>query len=868
MSGKNNAQKSAFYIFLGLIVVLVCLFFYKSFAPGQTLFSNDGPLGIVASEALEMPDAFFGIWQHLNWVGKPETNAAPNISWTLLWVLGPVLYSKFLVPISFIFLGVCAWICIRRLGMNPWVAGLVGLAAILNSDSFSNACWGLASLTLTISCVLLAIGAIGTAKTKTGWINYVLAGFAVGMAVMEGFDKGAILSLFVAAYVVWVSMQGEGKPGSRLLLGIGRTAVVAVCAAFLSAHTILTLISTQIEGVEGVSETTQTEQTSQEQWNWATQWSLPKAEALRLVVPGLFGYRMDTPDGGAYWGTVGQTPGWQQHHRGTPRFSGSGFYAGVFTVIIALWAAINSFGKTSVYSAGERNLIRFWICAFVIALLFAFGRHAPFYRLFYELPFFSTIRNPIKFIHPMTVSMLLLFGYGLEGLRRRYLETGNASEGLSNTLRNWWPTAKPQEKRWVLGLCVAIGFALLGLLVYASAGTELIRYLSSTGFSETAAREIHAFSLMEIGWSILFLALTAFWLVLVMSGYRPAGGKIWIFVFAGILITADLARANTPWIVYYNYKDKYASNEILDTLRQEPFKHRVAMLPLSGGQAGQLLSGVYQQWLQHHFQYYGIQSLDVIQMPRAPKEYNAFMGKLMSGSERLPRLWKLTNTRYLIGLKAHVDMLLNQRIDPLKKRFSTHTAFGVSGVRGSERLSVNVTEDGPLALIEFNDPLPRAAVYTDWRVVNDATALETLADPAFNPDNTVLVADANNLPTPPGVTNAESSVQITSYESKKITLTATNSAPSILLLNDNFDPDWNLTVDGEPAEALRCNYLMRGAFLDPGEHQISFEYAPPVRGFYVSVIAIVIALGLIGLTAFSSRRNPVNQQRKRKHAGG
>ena len=43
-------------------------------------------------------------------------------------------------------------------------------------------------------------------------------------------------------------------------------------------------------------------------------WACPRRraiieiEALRVLIPGLFGYRMDTPDGGAYWGAVGENP--------------------------------------------------------------------------------------------------------------------------------------------------------------------------------------------------------------------------------------------------------------------------------------------------------------------------------------------------------------------------------------------------------------------------------------------------------------------------------------------------------------------------------------------------------------------------------
>jgi len=46
----------------------------------------------------------------------------------------------------------------------------------------------------------------------------------------------------------------------------------------------------------------------------------------------------------------------------------------------------------------------------------------------------------------------------------------------------------------------------------------------------------------------------------------------------------------------------------------------------------------------------------------------------------------------------------------------------------------------------------------------------------------------------------------------------------VLLLNDRFDPAWRVTVDGKAASLLRCNYIMRGVQLAPGEHTVEFTF--------------------------------------------
>jgi uncharacterized membrane protein YfhO len=57
-------------------------------------------------------------------------------------------------------------------------------------------------------------------------------------------------------------------------------------------------------------------------------------------------------------------------------------------------------------------------------------------------------------------------------------------------------------------------------------------------------------------------------------------------------------------------------------------------------------------------------------------------------------------------------------------------------------------------------------------------------------------------------------------------------------------------VDGKPEQLLRCNYLMRGVYLQAGSHTVEFRFAPPVTPFYVSLTAVVVGVLLLGCVAF------------------
>jgi uncharacterized membrane protein YfhO len=76
----------------------------------------------------------------------------------------------------------------------------------------------------------------------------------------------------------------------------------------------------------------------------------------------------------------------------------------------------------------------------------------------------------------------------------------------------------------------------------------------------------------------------------------------------------------------------------------------------------------------------------------------------------------------------------------------------------------------------------------------------------------------------------------------------------VLLLNDRFDSHWRVLVDGKPAELLRCNFIMRGVYLPPGQHMVEFKFSLPNGPFYVTLTAIVVGLCLVGYLFSAGKR--------------
>ena len=892
----------------GVLIIVTLFLFWDSLDPALILFSNDGPLGSISTDAIEMPGTFSGYWHDLNWLGYEQPSASPGIYMALgLLLQKSVLYLKWCTPICLVILGLSAWFFFRTLGFRNLACTIGAVAAAFNMEVVSYACWGLPSRSLTFATSFLAGAFVLRALKSRPCPNLALAGICVGLGLMEGYDIGALFSLYIAAFVLFgfvIKRLESEKPvalGQAAGRGFAGVALVALVAGLAASQTMSTLVDTQLQGTGSDPQTpAQRAAAKERQWTFLTQWSLPKMETLRIVIPGLYGYRLDTPrpydgnklrslDGGNYWGSMGQDPVLdrvaeveeviaafgqrnvvpgelaralnvsvqeatqlmslvQNKNQFLQRHSGSGEYAGIIVVLLAAWALFFALQKrANIYSPTERRMILFWTVLAVVSLLLAYGRHAVFYQLIHQLPFFNTMRNPIKFLHPMHLGLIVLCGYSIEGLLR--LAKREAAE------------PSRAARLWIRGTGIAAGLMLLGSLIFGASKKLLGINIASRGFDPAAAQAMASFSVMEIILSALLLGVGVLLIAKVMRGNAAAKWAVAL----GLLILIDLTRANSPWVQYDDYKHKYeGNNPLISTLAKSPHEGRVTISPLPSG----LLNQLYRiEWLQHQFLYNNVQSLDLVQMPRMATDHEAFERRFtITGDTNTHylagRRWELTNTRWILGGTNDVAFF-NRQFDPAKSRFTVASNFVVGLRPGTKNPNAPGTEDfttqfnsaGPYSLIRFDGALPRARLYSQWQVqTNDATTLETLAKREFDPQATVIV-NAPIAPSAAALGQAAGEVITQSYRPKEIRLTAQATGDSVLLLNDHWSAHWRVTVDGQPSELLRCNYVMRGVRLSPGSHEVVFRFQPPMTWLYVSLASLLGGFGLLGFVIVDERKN-------------
>ena len=332
-------------------------------------------------------------------------------------------------------------------------------------------------------------------------------------------------------------------------------------------------------------------------------------------------------------------------------------------------------------------------------------------------------------------------------------------------------------------------------------------------------------------------------------------------------MVCDLCRSDWRWIRYYDVRERYCGNAVVDFLKERPYENRMTgeLVPLSHqalAKDGRFFQ-LYYDVLQNQIPGLNIQSLDIVQAPRMPAFDEAYMRAFHpNDSSELAlcsRLWKLTNTRYLIG-EASALPDLNSRIDPaggfkIQVRYNQVLKPGLSQGYGAEDLTWTADANGQYAVFELTNVLPRAKLYSNWKVAaSDSAALIELASPQFDFYKTVLIAA--ETPVAAAVVHPETdpgTVLITDYKPRHITLSASAKTASVLLLNDRTAPDWKVWVDGKLAEVLRCNYIMRGVALSPGDHTVEFRYQPPLKTFYASLCGWAAGILIAGFLVFWNR---------------
>ena len=77
-------------------------------------------------------------------------------------------------------------------------------------------------------------------------------------------------------------------------------------------------------------------------------------------------------------------------------------------------------------------------------------------------------------------------------------------------------------------------------------------------------------------------------------------------------------------------------------------------------------------------------------------------------------------------------------------------------------------------------------------------------------------------------------VRLTSYEANALSFESNSRQGGLAVFSDIYYPGWTCMIDGEPADILRANYVLRAVFLPAGRH--TCLYSPYLPSHPASVL--------------------------------
>ncbi len=498
-------------------------------------------------------------------------------------------------------------------------------------------------------------------------------------------------------------------------------------------------------------------------YEFATSWSMPIAEIFDLLTPKFSGGLEN------YWS---KNP-----------FKLHSEYLGILPLLFAFIALIR---------CHKTPIVRFFSFTVLFAVLMAWGGNTPFYRLpYYLLPGISKFRGPGMIFFVAGFALAVLAGYGVN-----YCFDRSNTDGLKKTLRALLYAGA--------GLFLLLLFFLVARDAASSIfnpGTRLVQF--EANYPSLTSGMVFAVFLWLIGIGIVYLP---------RAGVSPQ----LVVVTTVLIMTLDVGLALKLWDNQRGYirsvpppQEYFAPDEVVRFLRPDSSFYRV--LPLNYERSDQ---GIL--WL------HGIYSTGG-QIPNPLQSYQDFIGAgksvLFQANNLLnSNFMNLLNVKYVITYNLPSDI---SRFDPQSQQVINQLRLYFSQPQFEQVFA------GTYYAVYYNRQfLPRAFIVHNYEVVRDKDELlSRLMQPDFDPSQTALLYTKPEFE-PGMLVDTVARCSIVYYDANRIKLSARLLAPGLLILSENYHPDWQVKINGKSAQLLPAFHTLRAVVLEVGEHQVEFTYYP------------------------------------------
>jgi len=552
----------------------------------------------------------------------------------------------------------------------------------------------------------------------------------------------------------------------------------------------------------------------------ATIWSFAPRDILLFFLPDAFGYFLDMKK---YW----VTQCWLKT-----------LYTGGFPFILSLIFFLTP--RSPLSPSGENNTLKrfdnnrkFYFSLMLFSLFLSLGSFNPLYPFVFKyVPFFNGIRYPVKFLYIFIIVLSITAGLGF----KRLSEFSKGNE-------------LPFLKKLLLVFSLASGLLLI-FLVLGHPGIE--HFLKGKGIDAPAFNHLS----INLYHAKRFLFYLALFFLLMRVGYEIRW-KRWVEILLIFFLTADLF-GNMGFYGKEKTSEYFQKTRIMQKITSDKGNFRTFSTSKTISLDHPLLiaeTSPLDVFKEKHlptmnllYRLPNIWGIDVVRLKRIDELYHAFTGAASISATNLVELY---GVKYIISVTPIEE-------DP---RFEL-VYVRLEGLQGKKE---DLLKANTVKLYRNRNPLPRAWLVKDYKVMDAGAILPAMVSKEFNPQKEVLLEEMPEQAAKKGAVNNKyrkgageppreilGSVKIISERNNKINFLVKTTENAILVLNESFFPGWKVLVNGTEEKIYRANYTFQAVPLKAGSQRVEFVYAP----LTFKIGAGITLLGIIGciLVGWMGRR--------------
>ena len=813
-----------------ILLLATIVYFSPSVLDGKALRQGDDikASGMGNSQMGQYADTAepgeFSAWSDAMFSGMPYVsgygNPAPDLP--RYSIVDKLFKSISYSDASMVFVGlVCFYLLMCIMGASWWLALAGAFAFALASYNIIIIQAGHIVKAYVIAYMPLTLAGMTLLFKKKHFWGAIL--FLLGVALSLG--NGHIQITYYLVLLCFFIYLGYlvKMLRSKQFAELGKvTAIMAVCAAVavlpgaknLYAHWDLGQHSTR-----GTSELTPKpdaegkveKKSSGLDKDYAFAWSYGKMELMTLLIPNAYGSASGTPLGqdsefyqeakkaGAKVGQEIAAP----TYWGDKSFTSGPVYFGAvvcFLFVLGMFVI--------------RDSMKWWMFAGALFLTFlALGRNMDWFNdfMFHHLPMYNKFR---------TVEMALV----IPGLVAPIIGIWGLKEIMDGKVE------MPLFKRGLYGALILTGglsliVCLMPSLLLDFRSTYDQYYQLPDNLYNALLIDREAMASSDAWRSLIYIILSA---VAILTYYRyktKPRAAMWLGVAMVFLILTDLWKVDNRFLSHDDfvpkqevknyYKESVADKEILKDKSSyrvlnlnDPFQDTSTSYfhhSIGGYHAAKLRR--YQELIDYRLQ----------------KEVNSIIGafqNVKSTADFLPVFaacpsLNMLNTRYII---------YNPQYPPLVNPYADGNAWFVNEVK------TVANADAEIAALDQIDPKRTAVV-----------------------DERFAAQLKGFVPQP----DSSATIELTAYRPNKLTYATKAATEQLAVFSEiYYQPGWQATIDGKPAEHLRADWTLRAMRIPAGEHEVVFEFLP--KGYivaaniesYSSFLILLLLLAAVGYSIY------------------